>query len=86
MILDNLAEGATRDEILLSYPSLRSEHVDAALAYAAQLAHEERLVHAHGDLGLCASGDDAFLTLRGLRTLSVRLKRHQESATDPLAA
>lgn len=44
VILDNLAEGSTREEIMNSYPSLRSEHVDAALAYAAELAHEEHLV------------------------------------------
>jgi len=44
VILDNLAEGATKDEILASYPSLRVRHIDAALAYAAELAHEERLV------------------------------------------
>jgi len=41
VILDSLAEGATRDEILRSYPTLRPEHIDAALAYAAELAHEE---------------------------------------------
>ncbi len=44
VILDNLAEGSTKDDILGSYPSLKPEHVDAALAYAAELAHEERLV------------------------------------------
>ena len=44
VILDNLAEGLTKDEILSSYPSLRPEHIDAALAYAAELAREERLV------------------------------------------
>ena len=44
MILDSLAEGATKDEILASYPGLRVHHIDAALAYAAELAHEERLV------------------------------------------
>ncbi len=35
-ILESLAEGATREEILRSYPSLRPEHLDAALAYAAE--------------------------------------------------
>ena len=30
--------------------------------------------------GLCAGPDDIYLALRGLRTLSVRLGRHQESA------
>ena len=45
-------------------------HADVLLgSVTANAAWEERLVHAHGDLGLCASGDDAFLTLRGLRTL-----------------
>jgi uncharacterized protein (DUF433 family) len=44
VILDSLAEGATRDEVLASYPSLRIDHINAALAYAAELAHEERLV------------------------------------------
>jgi uncharacterized protein (DUF433 family) len=43
VILDNFAEGSTREEILQSYPSLRPEHLDAALAYAAELAHEESL-------------------------------------------
>lgn len=44
VILDSLAEGSTKDQILRSYPSLSLAHIDAALAYAAELAHEERLV------------------------------------------
>ncbi len=44
VILDTLAEGATKDEILASYPSLCLDHINAALSYAAELAHEERLV------------------------------------------
>ncbi len=44
VILDSLAEGAGRDEILRSYPSLQPHHIDAALAYAAELAHEESLL------------------------------------------
>jgi cystathionine beta-lyase len=32
------------------------------------------------ELGLCVSPDDAYLALRGLRTLSVRLERHQRNA------
>ena len=44
VILDSLAEGATKDEILTSYPSLSLDHINASLAYAAELAHEERLV------------------------------------------
>ncbi len=44
VILDSLAEGASREEILRSYPSLQPLHIDAALAYAAELAHEESLL------------------------------------------
>lgn len=44
VILDSLAEGNTREEILRSYPSLTTEHLNAALAYAAELAHEENLI------------------------------------------
>jgi uncharacterized protein (DUF433 family) len=44
VILDNLAEGSRKDEILRSYPSLRPVHIEAALAYAAELAHEEQLI------------------------------------------
>lgn len=43
-ILDSLAEGASREEILRSYPSLRREHIEAAMAYAAELAREESLL------------------------------------------
>ena len=43
-ILDSLAEGSSREEILRSYPSLKPEHIDAAIAYAAELAHEESLL------------------------------------------
>jgi uncharacterized protein (DUF433 family) len=44
VILDNLAEGAKHDEMLRSYSTLRPEHIDAALAYAAELAREESLI------------------------------------------
>ena len=43
-ILDSLAEGASRDEIMKNYPSLQSQHIDAAVAYAAELAREESLL------------------------------------------
>ena len=36
-ILDSLAEGATHEEILRSYPSLKPERIKAALVYAARL-------------------------------------------------
>jgi cystathionine beta-lyase len=55
-------------------------HADVMLGYvSANEGHATRLHQVHGDLGLFASGDDCFLGLRGLRTLSVRLARHQET-------
>jgi cystathionine beta-lyase len=39
-----------------------------------------RLKDTAGNSGLCAGPDDIYLALRGLRTLSVRLARHQDSA------
>jgi len=40
VILDNLASGQTADEIIRSYPSVTQESVQAAIAYAADLARE----------------------------------------------
>jgi uncharacterized protein (DUF433 family) len=40
VILDNLAAGVPRDEIIGSYPSIREPDIQAALAYAAELARE----------------------------------------------
>ncbi len=40
VILDNLAEGISQQEILDSYPSLSTEDIQAAIAYAAELAGE----------------------------------------------
>ena len=47
VILDNFAEGTPREQILASYPPLRPEHLDAALAYAAELAREESMIPLH---------------------------------------
>jgi uncharacterized protein (DUF433 family) len=41
VILDNLAAGLDDREIIKSYPSLDSNAVRAAIAYAAELAREE---------------------------------------------
>lgn len=40
----------------------------------------ERVRSTVAELGHCVSGDDAYLALRGLRTLGVRLERHQANA------
>ena len=56
-------------------------HADVTLGYvSANASHAARLKETHGNMGLHASGDDCFLALRGLRTMAVRLKRHQETA------
>ena len=41
--LDNLAEGLKTEDILRSYPSLPVEAIQAAVAYAAELAKERIL-------------------------------------------
>lgn len=43
VILDNLADGVSEEEILKSYPTLRKDDIKAAIAYAAELSRE-RLV------------------------------------------
>jgi uncharacterized protein (DUF433 family) len=44
VVLDSLAEGATPEHILADYPTLKPEDIQAALAYAAELAREEDLI------------------------------------------
>jgi len=47
MVLDNLADGLAPEEIMRSYPPLTREDVQACIAYAAALAHEEIQPLAH---------------------------------------
>ena len=44
VVLDNLAEGLSPEEIVRDYPPLDLNDVRATLAYAAELAGEEELV------------------------------------------
>ena len=56
-------------------------HSDVMIGYvSANESHAARLNEFWGSTGLYASGDDCYLALRGLRTLAVRLKQHQETA------
>lgn len=43
-------------------------------------AHWPRVRQAAADLGAPSGPDDVYLALRGLRTMAVRMKRHQETA------
>lgn len=58
-------------------------HADAMLGI---ITANERaapyIQRAHEDLGLCAGPEDCFLALRGLRTMGIRLARHQASALE----
>jgi cystathionine beta-lyase len=56
-------------------------HADVMLGSATATAdHYDRLQHVSWDLGHSVSPDDAWLGSRGLRTMGVRLKHHEESA------
>ena len=44
VILDNLAEGLSPEEIVAEYPPLTTEDVRAVIAYAAMLTREEELI------------------------------------------
>jgi len=44
VILDNLAAGLSVEEILKSYPSLTPKAIQAAIAYAADLARERAVL------------------------------------------
>lgn len=59
------------------YPS---GHSDILLGtVSANATHWPQLQEANITLGVCASPDDSYQILRGLRTMGVRLDRHQES-------
>lgn len=56
-------------------------HADVMLGAATANAEQyERLQRTSWDLGHSVSPDDSFLGSRGLRTMAVRLKQHEESA------
>lgn len=56
-------------------------HSDVLFGTAsANAAHWPRLWEGNFALGICGSPDDSYQILRGLRTMGVRLERHQESA------
>ena len=56
-------------------------HADVMLGSAtATDAYYQRIQTAAWDLGMAVSPDDCFLASRGLRTMAVRLRQHEESA------
>lgn len=69
------------DVALLSATKYVGGHSDLMMGTASANGEAFRaLKRFHGAAGLCVAPDDAFLALRGLRTIEVRLGRHEESA------
>ncbi|WP_337185007.1 cystathionine beta-lyase [Shinella sp.] len=62
------------------YPAGHSDVLFGTVS--ANAAHWEQLHETQITLGTCASPDDAYQVLRGLRTMGVRLERHQDSALE----
>ncbi|PSJ61067.1 cystathionine beta-lyase [Kumtagia ephedrae] len=60
------------------YPAGHSDVLIGTVS--ANQAHWETLCETFNTLGCCSGPDDVYQTLRGLRTMGVRLQRHQESA------
>ena len=58
-------------------------HADVLLGLvSANEKHWKRLEDTKTNLGVCAGPDDAYLVLRGLRSMGVRLAHHQKSALE----
>lgn len=81
LLFDAFAHGV--DISVLSLTKYVVGHADALIGSAtANAAALERLRLGTGLMGHCAGPDDVYLALRGLRTLSVRLRQHERSALE----
>ncbi|WFR96687.1 cystathionine beta-lyase [Rhizobium tumorigenes] len=60
------------------YPAGHSDVLMGTVS--ANAAHWQQLHDARIALGICGAPDDAYQVLRGLRTMGIRLERHQQSA------
>ena len=65
-------------QAVTKYPAGHSDVLMGTVS--ANVEHWPRLKDTNGALGICGAPDDAYQVLRGLRTMGVRLERHQESA------
>ncbi len=58
-------------------------HSDLVMGVAlCKAEHADRLKRMHRNLGACTNSDNAYLALRGLRTIAVRLKEHEAHAIE----
>ena len=81
LYLKPLALGA--DIVIHAGTKMFIGHSDAMFGTAS--ANERlwpQLARTHRLMGICASPDDAFLAARGLRTLAIRMKEHQDRALE----
>jgi cystathionine beta-lyase len=71
------------DVVVQAATKYLSGHADVLLgAVSANQDAWPRLKRAHGGLGLFAGPDDVYAALKGIRSLEVRLRRHERSALD----
>ena len=71
------------DVSLLPLTKYWSGHADVLMGAAVvREEHWKPLWLAVRQSGICVGGDDAFLILRGMRTIDLRMRRHQDSALD----
>jgi cystathionine beta-lyase len=79
LLFPALAAGV--DISILAVTKYVGGHADLLLGSATATAeHYDRLQTISWDLGNNVSADDAWLASRGLRTMGIRLKQHEESA------
>jgi cysteine-S-conjugate beta-lyase len=68
------------DMTLLALTKYWAGHADVLMgAVVIREEHFARLWAAVKQTGLCVGGDDAWLVLRGMRTVGVRMRRHEET-------
>lgn len=65
---------------LTKYPSGHSDVLMGSVS--ANESCWKRLLETHAALGLCVGSDEAYQVLRGLRTMGVRIERHEENALE----
>lgn len=69
------------DVVIHAATKYPSGHSDILMGFvSANAQHWPALKDANWKFGLCVTSDDAYQILRGMRTMALRLDRHQESA------
>lgn len=69
------------DVVIHAATKYPSGHSDVLMGFvSANEKHWAALHQANWQFGMCVTSDDSYQILRGLRTMALRLERHQESA------